>query len=626
MTSPARPRPAPPHDGAALNAPHHDGAALYVADEAPALGDTVTVLVRVPRGDGAERVWIRSPHDGEPVFCAGTVDRVTSAETWWRCGLRVRNPVTGYRFLLDGGPRGYRWLNGAGVHAHDVPDTADFRLSVADPPPDWARDGYVYQIFLDRFARSAAAAERPPPPWAEPAEWDDPVASTGVAAGRQFYGGDLDGVTEHLDHLGALGVDTLYLTPFFPAESNHRYNASSFHAVDPLLGGDEALVRLARQVHARGWHLLGDLTVNHCGDTHPWFRRALADPEAAERRFFYFAGPRSDRYADWLGHPSLPKFRHTSAELRRRLLDGPKSVAGRWLDPPYGLDGWRADVANMAGRHGAEDVNAEVARGLRATLRQVNPQALLLAEHCHDASADLAGDGWHGTMNYSGFTRPLWAWVRSPEPQDHHHLGLPVRTPRLGAESFVRAVRAFSAAVPWRSAAASWSLLGSHDSARIRTVVGSAEVAEVAAGLLFTMVGTPMVFAGDEIGMEGRLGEDARRPFPWHRRDRWDRRTMVCYRRLARLRREHEALRRGGLRWVHAAGDALCFLRESARERLLILAARAPHRPLRLPATPLGLTGEAPNLYGGADPLRAVPGEPVTLPGDGPAFQVWRLT
>jgi alpha-glucosidase len=615
--------PSAPRAASLLEQPHHDGAALHVADNAPALGATVPVFLRVPRDDGLTGAWARLTQDAEPRLLAGRIDRETATETWWRFDIAVHNPLTGYRFLLGGGPRGYRWLNGGGVHGHDVTDADDFRLTTAPPPPAWARDAVVYQIFLDRFARSAGADGQPLPAWARNAGWDEPVAG-GRDAGRRLYGGDLDGVIEHLDHLAALGVNALYLTPFFPAESNHRYNASSFEEVDPLLGGDKALARLSQEVHARGWHLIGDLTTNHCGDTHGWFRRALEDPHSPEREFFYFPGPHDNRYERWLGHSSLPKFRYHSAELRRRLLLGPGSVAGRWLRPPFELDGWRVDVANMTGRHAGDDFNAEVAAALRATMDGVRPDTLLLAEHCHDAAADLGRGGWQGTMNYAGFTQPVWAWLRHPDV----HLpfgGLPLEVPRLDGQALYAAVRSFLAAAPWRSAVTSWWLLGSHDSTRIRSVVRDADLGEVAAGLLFAMPGTPMVFAGDEIGMDGVGDPGARRPFPWHRPKEWDRTTLNHYRELAALRRANHALRHGGLRWAHVEGDALVFLRESERQRLLVLAARAGHPPIRLPAAPLGLAGEAPNRYGAAPPLEPAPDASVTLPGDGPTFQVWQL-
>jgi alpha-glucosidase len=177
---------------------------------------------------------------------------------------------------------------------------------------------------------------------------------------------------------------------------------------------------------------------------------------------------------------------------------------------------------------------------------------------------------------------------------------------------------------PWAATAASWSILSSHDTARIRTIVRTRELQEVAAGLLFTLVGAPMVFAGDEIGLTGTFGEDARTPFPWHRPDSWDRPTLGVYRSLAALRRGSTALRHGGLRWLAATGDALAFLREGPHERLLVLAARCAGDELRLPAGPLGVTRAAPNVYGGA-PQLVVEGNSVALPGDGPTFQVWRL-
>ncbi len=83
-----------------------------------------------------------------------------------------------------------------------------------------------------------------PPSWAIPADWNDPPLRDGRSAVRQWYGGDLAGIEAHLDHLTDLGADLIYLTPFFPARSTHRYDATTFDRVDPLLGGDVALASL----------------------------------------------------------------------------------------------------------------------------------------------------------------------------------------------------------------------------------------------------------------------------------------------------------------------------------------------------------------------------------------------
>ncbi|HEX6872292.1 MAG TPA: glycoside hydrolase family 13 protein, partial [Micromonosporaceae bacterium] len=591
--------------------------ALHVPEQAPALGDLVDVFVRVPVAAGVRGVHVRTTPDGEPRYTEAKLDREHGSEAWWRVAVQVRNPVTRYRFLLDtfAGPQ---WLTGMGLTGHDVPDATDFRLVAHAPPPAWSTDAVVYQIFPDRFARSAAAADRALPDWAIRCDWDTPVIGHGPQAGQQFYGGDLDGIAEHLDHIESLGADTVYLTPIFPARSNHRYDAAGFDTVDPLLGGDEALIRLRSALHRRGLRLLGDLTTNHCGDSHPWFLAAAADPAAGQRELFYF---QAGEYEAWLGVPSLPKLNWASAQLRARFCDGDEAVARRWLRPPYSLDGWRVDVANMTGRRGADDFTHEVARMLRATVADVAPDALLVAEHAHDATADLDRDGWHGTMNYAGFTRPVWTWLRSDTLALTDFLGMPGGVPRRPAESMVATMRAFAASVSWRAWANSWTMLGSHDTARIRTVVGDPGRVEVGLGLLLTLPGVPMIFAGDELGLVGVNGEDARRPMPWHRPADWDHATLARARSLIQLRRDSAALRQGGLRWAYLAGDAVAYLRESATERMLVLARRAAGGPVRL----AGLdAANLTNVYGGAE-VSLGPGGSVELPGDGPTLQIWRL-
>jgi alpha-glucosidase len=600
-----------------LAQPHHDGSAGYVSDAAPTLGQTVSVWLRVPAAAGVDRVFVRSTPDGEPRFSPAVVDRTGSGQAWWRAEVEVRNPVSRYRFLVDG-PAGPRWLNALGVFGHDVPDAVDFRLLAFDPPPPWSQDTIVYEIFPDRFARSARAAARPRPEWAIPCGWDDPVIGRGPETPYQFYGGDLDGIVDHLDHIASLGANTLYLTPVFPARSNHRYDASSFTEVDPMLGGDAALTRLTAAAHDRGLRVLGDLTPNHCGEAHPWFRAARADPAAPERQMFFFDG---DDYECWCGIKSLPKLNWRSPQLRDRFFDGPDSIVARWLRPPYGLDGWRVDVANMTGRLRGESLTREVARRLRRTAVAARPDALVVAEHAHDASVDLDADGWHATMNYAGFLRPLWSWLRPDELDLPDFLGVPGDVPRRGGVELAATMRAFAALVSWRTWTNGWTLLGSHDTARIESVVGDAGRVDVAAALLLTLPGVPMIFAGDEIGLAGRNGEGARRTMPWHRPDSWNRGRLATYRRLIELRRDTPALRHGGLRWAHADADSVAFLRETPTETVLIHARRAAGAPLTLRGLP---GGTAENLYGGAGALR-VTGGSAELPGEGPAVQVWRM-
>ena len=567
--------------GHLLREPHHDGSPLYLSDEAPAQESEVVVRLRTDPADPVEAVWLRTTYDAEPVYHPCRIEDRDETTVWWAGRLPVHNPVTHYRFLLDGGGR-QRWLTAAGVADHDGPDTFDFRLTVYAPAPDWGRDGVIYQIFPDRFARSPAADDRPTPGWAVPADWDDTVVFEGTdpRTPTQLFGGDLDGVIDHLDHIERVGASIVYTTPVFPGESNHRYNAATFDAVEPLLGGGDAYSRLSAAVHARGWRILGDLTTNHTGDTHEWFVSAAASPTSPHRDWYFFRA--EGGYECWMGHTTLPKLNHAVPALRRAMVEGPDSVVARWLRPPYDVDGWRIDVANMTGRLGGVDVNHEVARAVRRTAEAERPDALVIGEHNHDASGDLDGDGWHGTMDYSGFSWPVWSWLRDPA-SPARPFGRPVPVPRRGGPAVVRAMREWTARNGWLASASSWNILGSHDSARIRTVVGSPEAHRVAAGLQFTLPGVPMVFAGDEIGLEGVNGEDARRPMPWHRPEAWDHETLATYAALAAARRDHVALRRGGLRWAHVGDDTLAFLREHPDETLLVVARREPGPPLELP-------------------------------------------
>ncbi|WP_116114806.1 glycoside hydrolase family 13 protein [Austwickia chelonae] len=603
-----------------LDLPHHDGSMLYVDDPHPVIGGRVTVRLRVPRPVGGEpevaEVHVRTTRDAEPFFVTASVALRTDTDVWWSVTLPVVNPVTHYRFLVHGGRWGYAWVNGTGVHRRDVPDVADFRVVAASAPPSWAREAVVYQIFPDRYARSPGADLRGAPSWAEPAGWGDPVES-GERASAQFFGGDLDGITAHLDDVVELGATVLYLTPFFPATSCHRYDATSFDTVDPLLGGPEALARLTRAAHDRGLRVIGDLTTNHTGDRHDWFLTALERPGSPEHGFYRFGADGAP--VCWLDVPSLPKLDHGSPELARRFF-GPDGVVQRWLRPPYELDGWRVDVANMTGRLGVEDRYDQVQRAMRAAVEAARPDGLLVAEHCHDLSGDLYGDGWHGAMNYAGFTRPLWTWLHDPQ-RAPSFLGLPVAVPRLGGAEVAATMADFGAQLPWAARAASFNLAGSHDTTRIHTLVGGdPALVEVAVGLVVAMPGIPMITYGDEVGMPGRFGEDGRRPMPWEQAELWSAGVREAFRSLIAARRASRALQVGGLRVVHAEEDALVFLRESDTECALVHCARAGHAPVELPVHRLPGLAEGRVLHGRAPSWEA---GRVFVGAAGPQVDIW---
>jgi alpha-glucosidase len=603
-----------------LAQPHHDGSETYVPETPTQLGDDATVLLRVPKPSGPDAVAVRYVRDGEPQVARGEIDRETDADIWWRATFPVSNVATPYRWLLSGVGR-YEWVNGMGVQCSDVPDADDFVVSPGDRGAEWHLESVVYQVFPDRFASSGQAVTSPD--WAIPRGWDELPTGRGPETPAEWFGGDLLGIEERLDHLTSLGVNVLYLTPVFPARSTHRYDATSFGSVDPLLGGDDAFTSLVRAAHSKGIRVLGDLTTNHVGSGHEWFAAAQQRREP-ERAFFFFGDSYEHGYACWYGVPSLPKLDYESEELRERMYLGSSSVVRRWLEPPYDLDGWRIDVANMTGRLGAVDVLPDVARGVRRAVMEARSDGLVVAEHAHDARADLRLGGWHGTMNYAGFTRPVWAWLRGdnlPSDPASSFIGLPVGVPQLSGESIVRTMRAFRAGIPWSASLHSWAILDSHDSSRFGVIAGSRERQLVGVGLQMTTPGVPMVFAGDEIGLGGEWGEDARRPMPWSRPGTWDTALFDGYQELIAMRRASRALARGGIRYAHVSADAIAYLREANGDTVLCLATRCAHDPVRLPLDRLD-ANEFETLVGEDV---AIDGDHVALPTGGPAFHAWRV-
>ena len=484
--------------------PHHDGSDLYVSSSAPQIGDHVVLKVRVPRGDKATKIWVRLFHDGEPRTFELKKGKANSVETWWSVSIEILNPLTHYRFLLvDKGT--YRWLNGEGVFHRDVVDREDFQIIAKPGYPEWIKSAIFYQIFPDRFAKSQAKPDLPS--WAVPKDWNSLPTGRGPNVSTEFYGGDFEGIQQHLSHLEDLGVNAIYFTPFFPARSAHRYDASSFEHVDPLLGGDEAFFEFSNVAREKGFRIMGDLTSNHCGLGHEWIQTALKNPDAKERDFFYWDKAIRHGYVGWWGVASLPKLNYTSPLLQEKMYAGADSIVKKWLKPPFSNDGWRIDVGNMTGRHGVQDLNQQVMRGIRNAMDETNPDAWLVAENADHSPSDLDGFGWHGTMNYVGFARPVWGWLSKSAKFADDFMGLPAPIPTFPAESMVEMMRSFAAGIPWRSLTASMLLLDSHDTARFRTVTGRDRARHIAgATMLLSYPGVPSIFAGDEIGLEGEWG------------------------------------------------------------------------------------------------------------------------
>jgi alpha-glucosidase len=369
--------------------------------------------------------------------------------------------------------------------------------------------------------------------------------------------------------------------------------------------------------------LMLDMVPNHCGATNSWFLTAQADPSSSTAEFFtFYRGP--SEYESWFGVGSLPKLNYRSERLRELMYAGNDAIMRYWLRPPFRIDGWRLDVANMLARQGESQLEHKVGRGIRRAIKSEAPHAYLIGENFYDGTPQLQGDELDAIMNYRGFSLPLLSWligfdIASP-PQAERADKYPLPTEALAAQW-----RAFMSAIPWQIATQQFNLLSSHDTPRIQTVVGEDEtLARLATALLFTFPGVPSVYYGDEIGMAGGRDPDCRRCMIWDSAQ-WNTARREFYQTLIRLRRTSPALRRGGYQLLYATGDTLAFQREAPEERLLIVARRKHDGltalPVRHAALPNRmhlrdvLTGAEAVVTNGMLPLDSLPAAGV---------QIWR--
>jgi len=409
------------------------------------------------------------------------------------------------------------------------------------PTPQWLPDAVFYQIFPDRFCKSRQNTQV-----AAFAPWGS------LPTAHNFMGGDLHGITAQIPYLQELGITAIYLTPVFVSASNHRYHTDDYFRVDPLLGGDAALRRLLDTAHAAGLKVIIDGVFNHCGRGFFPFHHVVENgADSPYREWFYIESlplyPYDESqpagYAAWWDLRALPKLNVTYPPVRQFLLD----VARYWIE--FGIDGWRLDVPNEIADHGFW-------REFRITVKRANPEAYILGEIWEDASDWLDGTQFDAVMNY------------------------PVR--RLVVDFFATkssSAAEFSAGIerelqryPSEHAHAALNVLGSHDTERFLTLAaGDAARMKAAILFLFTYVGVPCIYYGDEIGLQGGKDPLNRAAFDWDVQH-WDQSIRDWVIRCGALRQQFSALRQGVLSIVHArnASQTVAYARVLGREILIV--------------------------------------------------------
>ena len=551
---------------------HHDGSEIYVSSQEPSPGDHLVITLRVPKGFRPDHAYLRTCPDGEQAMTSMIKARETERSIYYQAPLKVTERRMTYRFLLVKDGKAL-WYNNEGVTWCSTVDDRDFKVITGSSSPGWLEGSVFYQIFPDRFNRgkhpgSIGAYEydghsRKLLPWgAAPLHHSQ-------GGNVDFFGGTLRGIEEKLDYLSGLGVNALYLTPVFTSLSNHKYDIIDFFNVDPGFGGNRALARLTKAVRERDMRIILDVTLNHCGVRHGWFQKACADSSSKEAGYFTFHS-HPDSYEMWLGVRTLPKLNYRSQALRDVMYRKSRSVLRRWLRPPWSIDGWRLDVANMIARQGMTQLAHEVGREIRAAVKGENSEAYLLGEHFFDGSPHLQGDELDAAMNYHGFTFPAWRWMTDLKPW-WIKTGSDAIWDRIPAEALAGSWMEYLSAIPWASAKRQFNLLDTHDTPRIvSTLKNDMAMTKLAALLLFTFPGVPSIFYGDETGLSGDGDPWCRQCMIWQH-ERWNHELMAHYKALIGLRRSSPALRRGGFEVLKAEGGLLAFMRECRDERLIIV-------------------------------------------------------
>lgn len=498
--------------------------------------DAVGATLRVWTDErGEELLPMEGACEGDHVHYSVSYTPAQTGVVWYSFDLAASDGAT-WRYGAREG-----WTTGEGDFAYGNPPS--FQLTVYAPrqtQPDWYKNGIVYQVFPDRFARGAdwreraekaLAAHREGPARVLVEDWDTPPAykksEDGDILEWDFYGGTLRGVREKLDYLADLGVTVIYLNPIFEAASNHRYDTADYLRIDPMLGDEEEFCALAREARERGISIMLDGVFNHCGQDSRYFNRygnypepgAWQGDESPYRDWFFFN--EDGTYDGWWGNPDLPDVNEKSPEYRK-LICGQDGVVRKWLRA--GARGWRLDVADELSDGFIEDI--------KAAMVAERPDGALVGEVWEDASNKMAygklrqyfeGTELDGTMNYPLRTA-LLAFVRN-------QIGAPEMAARLEQlrENYPR--DAFFSCL---------NLLGSHDRERLFTMLGDAPDPDTLSDeecaafrldeghaslamsrlwltvlLQMTLPGVPCVYYGDERGMEGFRDPYNRAAFPW---------------------------------------------------------------------------------------------------------------
>ena len=603
-----------------------DGGPNYRQPMEPEAGDTVKIRFRTAK-DNVEHVYFCTEEEKKEM----TIASQNTLFDFYETEVVMGEDVLVYYFEVHAGGK-MCFFNKMGAMKTLEP-FFNYKITPGFSTPDWAKGAVIYQIYVDRFANGDPTNDVLDreyiyigEPVSRVTDWEKYPAQMGV---REFYGGDLQGVLDHLDYLEDLGVDVLYLNPIFVSPSNHKYDIQDYDYVDPhftkivvdegevlpegalnniqatkyisrvtdkrnLEASNAFFVKFVEEVHKRGMRVILDGVFNHCGSFNKWMdaerlyenqygyeKGAYVDKNSPYHDYFTFYNeeewPYNEEYDGWWGHRTLPKLNYEkSPQLYEYILN----IGRKWVSPPYNVDGWRLDVAADLGYN--EETNHRFWRDFRAAVKEANPDAIILAEQYADPGEWLEGDQWDTVMNYNAFMEQVtWFFTGMEKHSDEH------RSDLLGnTQAFLDSMMYHMSRFQYPSLLVSMNELSNHDHSRFLTrtnqTVGRTEflgpeaadqgvnkgILRAAVMLQMTWPGAPTIYYGDEAGVTGWTDPDNRRTYPWGHEDR---ELIEYHRELIRLHKAHKALMTGSLLYLEGAYKVICYGRFDEQEKMVVL-------------------------------------------------------
>ncbi len=439
-------------------------------------------------------------------------------------------------------------------------------------PPGWVKDTIWYQIFPERYADGDSSNN---PENSLP--WGSEEDTT-----YKFYGGDLQGVIDHLDELAELGINGIYFTPIFESPSSHKYDTTNYYKIDPAFGTNELFGELMEKAHRRGIRVMLDAVFNHCGWFHPFWQDVVKhgresryydcflierdpvinfDVEEGKIPKVSFDERGNLNFATFAFTPLMPKWNTDHPLVKEHLLG-----AMRYWTETYRVDGWRLDVSN--------EVPHAFWREFRQMLKQINPEVYILGENWDSSYPWLMGDQFDGVMNYE-LTYPIWFLLGEPDRVKQ----------KYDVVEYQEAINQLLASYPKHNLPVMYNLIDSHDTPRIMSICGdNVDKVKLAYLLQFTFAGAPSVYYGSEVGLAGPEGHN-RRCMPWDAsQQNLDIRSFV--RNLIELRKRYSVFSTVDLKWLLVDTEQQAFIFQKIEENqklIVVVNTKADLVTLRIP-------------------------------------------